>query len=182
MKTLDNTALCMEQLKLIVLYHTKSNEEARMKKVGIGLVLLVWFFASGCTERPEPPSPAEQILKGEHKLRKMSERTNTDSSISGSFFFVVGGFNGSTTTQVLLKFAWEMNDGTYAISSLPLEKIRVKINEEAATPTIKFRWRRYEFRSTPQIQDLMDRYVVYALVTARESDWPVQIRLPLNDQ
>lgn len=152
-----------------------------MGKICIGLVFLVGLFAAGCAEKPEQPSPAEHILKGEHKLRKMTEHAKTDSTVSGGFFLIVGKFNSSTTTRLLVKFAWEMNDGTYAFSSLPLEKIRVKIDEEVATPTIKFRWRRLVGYRTPQIQELMDDHVVYALVTVKGNDWPVQIRLPLSN-
>lgn len=120
-------------------------------------------------------------MKGEHKLRKMVERTETNPRISGTFFLIVGELNVSTTTRTLVKFAWEMNDGIYALSSLPLEKIRVKLDEEATTPTIKFRWRPWRMKNvTPQIQDLMDLYVLYAVLTVRESDWPVQVNLPLN--
>jgi len=153
-----------------------------MRKIGIGLILLVGLFVIGCAEQPKRPSQAEHILNGEHRLRKMSERREVDSSISGGFFLIIGELNASTTTRVSVKFAWEMNDGTYAISSLPLEKIRVKIDKEVATPTIKFRWRRWERHSTPQIQKLMDDYIIYALITVKESDWPIQIKLPLNDQ
>ena len=128
------------------------------------------------------PSPAESILKGEHELRKMAERVETASRVSGSFFLVVGDFTATTKTKVLIKFAWKMNDGrTYAISSLPLEKIRVEPDEKVMTPTIKFRWRPYPIlNNTPQPQELMDDYVVYAVITAREEDWPIQINLPLN--
>ena len=123
-------------------------------------------------------SQAEQILKGEHKLRKIAERTDVNSKISGSFFLFVGGLNGKAETTVSVKFAWEMNDGTYALSSLPLEKIRVKLDENATTPTIKFRWTRSY--PNPEVQELMDNYVIYAVISVRESDWPVQVNLPLN--
>jgi len=151
-----------------------------MKKIGTALVLLVvGLFLVGC-ERPL--SQAESILRGNHKLRKMSERLETNSKISGSFFLIVGELSGSTTTRLLTKFAWEMNDGTYALSSLPLEKIRVRFDERATTPTIKFQWRpRRSWRGRiAQVQSLMDDYVLYALVTVREGDWPVQVNLPLN--
>ena len=76
-----------------------------------------------------------------------------------------------------------MNDGTYAISSLPLEKIRVKLDKEATTPTIKFKWHPWHGnRGTPQVQYLMDYHVIYALITAKEGDWPIQVNLPLNSR
>lgn len=150
-------------------------------KIATILVLLVGLFAVGCSQStPPPPSQAEQILKGEHKLRKMAERTEVNSRISGSFFLFVGNVSGTTETNISVKFAWEMNDGIYAISSLPLEKIRVKFDEKAETPTIKFRWRPWRRHDTAQVQTLMDDYVSYAVVIVRESDWPIQVNLPLN--
>lgn len=151
-----------------------------MRIIGAMLVFLVGIFTISCAEKPELPSQAEQILKGEHKLRKMVERSENNSKISGNFFLIFGGLDGSTTTKVLIKFAWEMNDGTYALSSLPLEKIRVKLDEKATEPTIKFRWQRWNEYRTAQIQELMDYYVLYAVLTVREGDWPIKVGLPLN--
>jgi hypothetical protein len=150
-----------------------------MKKFVSLMVLLAALFALGCRPQPKPPSQAELILGGEHKLRKMTERTDVSLEISGGFFLFGGHANGSVLS---VKFAWEMNDGTYALSSLPLEKIRVKFDEQITSPTIKFRWRRYDGEVAPQTQNLMDYYVSYALITIRESDWPAQIELPLNSQ
>ncbi len=113
-------------------------------------------------------------------LRKMAERTDASSRVYGSFFLFMGDLSATTKTTVSVKFAWEMNDGTYALSSLPLEKIRVKLDEKAAAPTIKFRWRPYPLRRTVEVQELMDEYVIYAVVTVKESDWPVRVSLPLN--
>lgn len=152
------------------------------KSIGVAvIVILVGFFTvfvTGCAKNPQPlPSPAEEILKGEHKLRKMTERIESDSRVTASFFLIVGDLSATSTSRVLVKFAWQMNDGIYAISSLPLEKFRVKIDEKAETPTIKFRWGPgYE----KEIQKLMDNHVIYALLTVRERDWPVSIQLPLN--
>lgn len=145
--------------------------------------MLISIFIAGCAQKgPEPPSQAEALLRGEHKLRKMAERVDVKSNISASFFLFVGDLSATTQTNISVKFAWEMNDGTYALSSLPLTKIRVKLDERVEAPTIKFRWRPYKCCNTAQVQGLMDSYVVYALVTVRERDWPVNINLPLNKQ
>ncbi len=160
-----------------------------MNRVIVTLVLLVGIFVVGCVSREENShvsqpyiSQAEPILKGEHKLRKMIQQTGTNSEISGSFFLCIGDLYGSTKTIVSVKFAWEMNDGTYAISSLPLEKIRVKIDENATIPTIKFRWREWNNSTTPQTQELMDNNILYAVITTKSNDWPIQVNFPLNSQ
>lgn len=151
-----------------------------MKMMSVVLVFLVGLLAVGCTCPPQ----VEKILRGEHKLRKMTERMDVNSGISGGFFLFAGSLSGSTETTASVKFAWEMSDGTYAISSLPLEKIRVKLDEKAIVPTIKFNWEELGLYGSGsqamEIQNLMDRHVHYAVVTIRESDWPVQVNLPLN--
>lgn len=158
-------------------------------RMAIIAALASFLFAVHCTEeKQEAPKPsyAEKILSGEHGLRKMAERIGTESKTSASFFLIAGNFKSSTSTETLIKFAWKMNDGTYAFSSLPLEKFRVRFEETASVPTVKFRWRSSNCGCPSdrvrQIQELMDDYVLYALLTVRESDWPTQITLPLNEK
>lgn len=147
-------------------------------------ILATGLIITGCNyERPAPrPSPVEDILKGEHKLRKMTERAEVNSKISGSFFLFVGSLNGTSKTDVSVKFAWQMNDGIYAISSIPLEKIRINPDEKATIPTIKFCWRPNQVARASDIQKIIDNDVYYVVITAKESDWPMQVNLPLNNQ
>ena len=72
-----------------------------------------------------------------------------------------------------------MGDGTYAISTLPLEKIRVRFDEAIKTPVIEFAWRNRVLTNTHNPQYLL-RNMDYAVVTVRESDWPVWVQLPMN--
>ncbi len=149
------------------------------KLVTVAIVIIMGFWTVGCAKKSQE-SFAGKILKGEHCLRKMMEKTEVNSKISGSFFLLGGSFSGETEEITSVKFAWKMNDGTYAISSLPLEKIRVKFDETATTPTIKFRWLHYDLSECPT-QYLMNNQIFYAVITVKEKDWPTQINLPLND-
>jgi hypothetical protein len=71
-----------------------------------------------------------------------------------------------------------MNDGMFAISSLPIEKIRIRLDNSITSPTIRFKW---QSSTTEHVQQLMDYYVDYAIVTVKESEWPINIKLPLSD-
>jgi prepilin-type N-terminal cleavage/methylation domain-containing protein len=128
------------------------------------LGLIAWEAVSrhtGQNQMPvEPDSAGAQVLQGEHKLRKMFPQN----------YFLNSG------TQIT--FAWPLKDGTYAISTLPIEKIRVKFDQTVDAPTIKFCWTPANYA---QPDYLMSHHVIYALITVRESDWPAQIQLPLND-
>ncbi len=136
------------------------------------VAMLVMATAQSCASRKEQ-SYAGITLAGDHQLRKMVNIKSTDAS--GSFFLFVGSFAQHETLKV--SFAWKLNDGTYAISTLPMDKIRVRIDNNITVPTIKFRWRSGYFR---EIQDMMDYKVIYAVITCKDSDWPQQINLPLQ--
>lgn len=139
------------------------------------LVLGSLLVCSGCSGNEGPSvlhSQAEPILKGNHDLRKIGENSDNIKSLSEYFIFS-GDIRSPQAGAVTVKFFWKMNDGSYTISSLPLEKIRPKFDPEAMTPTIKFRWQAYSGYpvATPQI--LMDGNVIYAIITLKESDWPI---------
>lgn len=71
------------------------------------------------------------------------------------------------------------DNSMYAISSLPSTKIRVNFNENIEYPTIKFKWTSSDSKD---IQQLMDNNVLYAVITIREKDWPIDIKLPMNEK
>jgi prepilin-type N-terminal cleavage/methylation domain-containing protein len=127
--------------------------------MGWNIISSALLNAKSC-KAVEPDSAGAQVLQGEHKLRKMFPQN----------YFLNSG------TQIT--FAWPLKNGTYAISTLPIEKIRVKFDQTVDTPTIKFCW---TYSNYATIDYLMAKHVVYALITVRESDWPAQIQLPLND-
>src|SRR3989344_4929536 len=150
-----------------------------MKNLMIAILVLLVLPLAGCSTKPYQPEPtkAERLLGGVHNLRKMSERTEVNSHISGGFFLVFGVLDGGSKTTISVKFAWQMDDGTYAISSLPLEHIRVRIDDKITTPTIEFKlWRRCEdMCASDPLEELIRYSVEYAIVTIIESDWPIQV-------
>lgn len=134
-------------------------------------------FLGGCG-KTETPSPAEAVLKGNHPLRKMITVDRARArAYSGLFFFSYSG-----TSDRMLTFSWLMNDGTYAISTLHIEEMRVVLDPKATQPSIKFRWvRSGRTPTTPTPQSLMNQNVLYAVVTVRPEDWPIDVQLPLNN-
>jgi hypothetical protein len=147
--------------------------------------LCIFLLLPSCLSKKEKEeSQAGLMLRGEHELRKMNNFTSTNSKTNASFFLISSNFNQEKKEDLQVKFAWKMNDGTYAISSLPLEKIRIKFDPNSQAPVIKFKWIRYPFGinyRVAQTQELMDKYVCYAVLVIREEDWPTKIHLPLNE-
>ncbi len=123
------------------------------------------------------------VLGGEHALRHVVQTNSDRGSFSGSFFLATGSISGEQKTVNKVSFSWQMADGTWAISSLPMEKLRVQLNERATTPTIKFRWRSPMFTddvSRDDLQAVMNKLVAYAVINCRSKDWPVRIEMPLT--
>lgn len=142
------------------------------------LFLIILFFLIGC-DYPPVPDEAGKLFRGEHLLRKMVSIQDENCRMSGGFFLFVGGFDLERTNEINVKFAWQCSDGSYIISSLPLEKFRIKFDEKKKEPTIKFRWVPV-YANYLTSQDLMNGYVKYVLITCKEEDWPTDIKLPLN--
>jgi hypothetical protein len=122
-------------------------------------------------------------LRGEHRLRKVTESSKSDGSMNGSFFIFSGSIGGEEHAGPAVSFAWQTDDSTYILSTLPYDKIRIRFNEKVDTPTIKFRWR--SMNSTDLIKEdmvtIMKHYVIYAMISVKKKDWPVQIHLPMNN-
>lgn len=134
-----------------------------------------------------------------HELRRMRERTKSEytSSASGSFFIIVGGYsaNAKGEQKFLVQFAWKAYDGTYIMSSLPLEKIRVRVNNRVKTPQITFYTVDYKtynasmctssWEFDQQLRDTKEmaskfEYVAYAVVECTDDQWYPNVELPLG--
>lgn len=199
-----------------------------MRRDGVMRLVLVMgmlFFVSCGGEQKLEPSPFPEVrgfYTTSHRLRKMfvdnSEITVKEpgrADLRGGFFLFMGGMSGEykegiTTKYVTthVRFAWDVKNNTYTITTLPLEKIKIKLVGEMETPTISFfldesiydkKVREYSNASgygydrnwwvremaeilknyyTPDTA--LSRYLAYAIIETRDEDWPLNINLPLN--
>jgi hypothetical protein len=150
-------------------------------------LLFLAILLSGCTNETDPK--IVEFLGGDRVLRKMTSYTGEKIEGSGSFFLFSGSANITGESQISVMFAWRMNDGSYQISSLPLTKIRVKFNDQAESPTIKFVLQKpgplpdnidMPKNMETNVQDYLDKRVDYAILTVKESDWKPDVQLPFN--
>lgn len=145
--------------------------------------LVGFAILAACAACARPPDVAMPILNGEHRLRKMTTAKHAEGHVSGSFFLFSGSVSGDMETRLKVMFSWEMNDGTYAITTLPAEMIRIRLDDSAEQPTIRYAWAPYRsnYAWNEPLQVLIDEQVKYAVVTCKSEHWPTDISLPLNN-
>jgi hypothetical protein len=137
-------------------------------------VLLVCFAASMANAETDARMQRSMPLRGEHQLHRMSENATNQ----GNYFIIFGDTKKAIGSDLAtIKFAWKMSDGTYQVASLPLEKIRLKFDQNAETPNIKFSW---DYQTDiDDIQNFM-YFVDFATITLNESDWSPQVMAPVK--
>jgi len=174
------------------------------------------------TYNRNPHDESRHFYEAPHKLRKVFVRDDEitvhhpgHSNFSAGFFLILGSVTsshteGTETKQIVthVRFAWEIEDETYIITTLPLEKIRIKLVASTTTPTVSFfldrqaiwnaTWELTHYRSYQEGKNLADlnirrvlddhfnphqalsRYLAYVTITVSENDWPTNINLPMN--
>ena len=137
--------------------------------------------------RAEAKAFLDQTFQGVHQLRRTKESTSTSSNMSASlydgFFFSSASVSGSSKVTTLLRFAWQMNDGSYAISSINIDDVRVKIDSTAYIPTVQFVWgttQNNEYGLGHNLQNMVDNNVDHILLKVRSEDWQINNTIPLS--
>lgn len=132
-------------------------------------------------------------LFGEHQLERHKIDSNLKGSFSGSFFLASGGISGEIGSYDYLKFAWRTQGNRIIVSSLPLNKIVVVIDETQKTPTIKFKFKLtilYDHYRLGKLTNegadfnqnvfIDSQYISYAVVRINSEDLEKEIYLPFN--
>lgn len=206
-----------------------------MKYIPLLLVLGVLSCGVGCTDRVQMSkfeydvsidrtvTVASAFYETPHQLRKMftkdeviSEKSPSEGHLSGRLFLLFGdasgSFKGSSEKKYVVtyvRFAWEIMDNTYTISTLPIDKIRIKLVENYEKPTVSFFLDRFlinkdiktlneKFRVRSLIEEnvengplriirnyfntheAFDKYLGYVVFTVKSEDWPTNVNLPIN--
>lgn len=185
------------------------------------------FIVCGCDRSMyDDKNPLDEVrgfYESPHKLRKMFSQGEEitvkkpgEGHISGGFFFFMGGMSGEYKdgTEVkhiadCVRFAWEIKDNTYLITTLPLEKIRIRVVENLESPSVSFfldkskvtevfyqenwRYSTYELNQKNVEKELgailknyynpeeaISTYLEYVVFTVQSENWPANINLPVN--
>ncbi len=121
-----------------------------------------------------------KALSGIHELSMIQK--------NGEYFSFVSNSNG-----VRVYFSWLSNDNkTYILSSMPIERIRVKFDNNSKKPTIEYSvyvWSKSglfgdhldketnNLEQNTYISDV-EKYTAYAVIICKESDYPKEISNP----
>jgi hypothetical protein len=163
-----------------------------MKKILVLLSLAILFI--GCERYKVRQERKNHIIKNLSKnnlIRKMfykeGVQNQTKSDFGGFFVFGIGaGGGGSSSTSILKKtvtFAYKYEDD-YIVTSLPLSKIRIRLDKECKQPTVSFKVRTnasFYVINEHILNDTDFKYVViYARITCHPNMWKVNINMPLE--
>lgn len=157
-----------------------------------GLLFLNILTSACASSEARVPTKSMVFFDGKHSLQRLVQYSETESQLSGGgFFFLgtgVGSISGETKNNYSVKFAWKSNeDGSFIISSIPLEKVRVKFDEKIEVPQVEFKLycnrdycgEDWLLRNYGQQRLIDDGYIIYATITVKSSDWPLKIEMPL---
>jgi hypothetical protein len=160
------------------------------EKIGCGTVVLViaGFFTllvilaitQEIKESKKRDELINQCLAGSHKLRKIytEKKVSSRESLGGFFAFGFGGINGNSSTKEIdtVKFAWNIRNNEYVLSSVPLEKIRVCLNNNIETPYITFSYYENYFNYSKPLKN-----VVLIYIHCHPDQWKIDIKIPMEE-
>lgn len=148
-----------------------------MKYLVLGVITLMLFSCGPVRDENgehADVSKTGELLQGEHLLRRFKVKTTTDQRWSGSYFLIGGSAGGGTFTQTDVSFSFQLPDSTYAMATLPFQRIRVKLDSTITEPFVTFRWNR---SSVESISYIMRREVQYMVVHCKEEDFPMDVQI-----
>ncbi len=117
-------------------------------------------------------------------LQKMRTGASQMVAVEASWF-IFGSAKAESGPEARVYFSWPLGDESYTISSLPIERIRVR-TDERDRPSIHFNLRPsctgkvMEARRFETLQDGIDSCVAYATITCAVKDWQPSVQMPLK--
>ena len=169
----------------------------RLVTLAVGFIFIMFLTLACASPEAETLTKTMMFFQGKHSLQRLVQYGSNDSKMSGGgvFFLGVGAgsISGETKTNYSVKFAWKSNiDETFVISSVPLERVRVKFDESVTVPHVEFKlWcgdygdsfkcggSDNRLLSYGQQKVIDEGYVLYVTITVKLSDWPLKIEMPL---
>jgi len=119
-----------------------------------------------------------KMLLGNKKLKKFRITKTKDTVKQGYFFLFFGECEEFNINKTTVTFYWLNNNNEYIISELPLNRIRIKIDNNITEPYINFVvYDNIAYYNDNYIMRHIDEYISYAVVTCKDEDFPNDINL-----
>ena len=123
--------------------------------------------------KPQTDMITEQ-LKGTHTLRQIGQHTETSQTSSASFFLISENFSSNSSADTKVTFSWQGNDKVYRFFTIPLSRVRIRLDDTVTIPYVYFNW-----NGLLVSRDANEGDVNYVVVTCSSKDWPVNIQIPV---
>lgn len=106
------------------------------------------------------------FFKGNHELLSLSNYDKQHSSSSGGVFLVFGSWKSENEIIQGVKYTWKNNNGEYMLSTLPVDRVRLVIDDTYVNPYVKFRWQGCNYMRESDWQS----YIEYAVFHVNKSN------------
>lgn len=103
-----------------------------MRKILLILPLLFFVY---CKPKNGPDGYVKDRQTSLLELRQLVNSKEETHQSSGSFFFVIGGYNSSSSVEISVKVFAKV-DGFYRVINIPIEKLRVNIDNSLEKPNL----------------------------------------------
>jgi len=145
-----------------------------MKKIFYAIVIL--FIASSCRDSNKN-NAYENVLGGKHELRKFNVKTLNQTSSSGYYFLVAGGYSSETVENSVVRFYFKNYRDEYQLLEMPITKVNVKIDSTTIKPYVKFYWSEEGRYGVNEWQKMYERSITRAVIFCRDSDFQPEINI-----
>lgn len=104
---------------------------------------LITFFAC---KKDEPYDPDLEYIRREtsnFELRQLIQKETTTTNSHGSYFLIGGSYNSETKHEEWVKVFAKV-DTTYRLISIPLNDIRINVDNNLITPSLKISYVKFK--------------------------------------
>lgn len=144
-------------------------------KLSIVLFVLLSFCVISCQEEKREPNKTEVF-----KLRQLIQETESYSSKTGMFFMFGGYYNEKEEKETTVKVFAEV-EGRYRLIEMPIEDIRIVINDKLIYPYIQIEYYSMSNYSDEEIVSNNDLSSKIFVITCPEKYLPEKL-LPIDLQ
>lgn len=113
----------------------------------VTLMFLVTLFIS-CKQQNR------EIFSNTFEIRQLIKEDKVEDKSSGSYFLIADSYSNSTSRETVVKM-FVKADGMYRLIEIPLEDVRVNIDDSLSHPNLEVKYKKYESLKDNEVLDLL---------------------------